>query len=144
MTIPLWVLFAFALWTIAVLMAGVGLRRWSLILTGRAQLTDFPADMPHGGPAYRRAMRAHANCVENLPVYGALVFVIFAAKMSAPILDTLALVFITARIGQSLVHMLFAESNVTVLVRFTLFFSQIVAMLWMAVEIINHASPSGT
>jgi hypothetical protein len=138
MTIPLWVLLAFAVWTIVVLMVGIGIRRWSLILTGRAALTDFPADQPHGSLAYRRAVRAHANCVENLPVYGAIVFAAFAAQASSPRLDTLALVFIAARVCQTLVHTLLVETNTTVLIRFVFFLTQIVAMLWMAAEIVAH------
>jgi hypothetical protein len=139
MSVPQWVLLAFAVWTIAVLMTGIGIRRWSLILTGRAQLTDFPADTPHGSTAYRRAVRAHANCVENLPVYGAIVFAAYAAQVSAPVIDALALAFIVARVCQTLVHTLFVETNATVLVRFVFFLTQIVAMLWMAAEIAFRA-----
>lgn len=140
MTTPLWVLLALAVWTLAVLMVGVGIRRWSLILTGRAQLTDFPADMPHGTPAYRRAMRAHANCVENLPVYGAIALTISAAGADSFALDALALTVLGARIVQSLVHTLFAETNATVFVRFSFFFAQVIAMLWMAGEVAVHAA----
>lgn len=140
MTIPLWVLLAFAVWTIAVLMTGIGIRRWALILTGQAQLTDFPADVPNGSTAYRRAVRAHANCVENLPVYGAVALCTFAAQATTPLLDALALAFIAARVCQSLVHMLFAETNITVLIRFTFFLAQLVAMLWMAWEVVRHVS----
>ena len=136
MTTPVWVLLSFALWTIAVLLAGIGVRRWSLILTGRAQLTDFPADQPHGTPAYRRAMRAHANCVENLPVYGAIVFALFAAQLSSNTLDALAVVFLVARICQSLVHMVLEETNTTVAVRFGFFFVQVAVMIWMAAVVI--------
>jgi uncharacterized MAPEG superfamily protein len=139
MTTPLWVLLAFALWTLVVLMAGIGIRRWALILGGRAALTDFPADVAHGSPAYRRAVRAHANCVENLPVYGALAVTAFAAKITGTI-DTLAIVFIAARICQTLVHTSFVETNTTVFVRFLFFFTQIVAMFWMAAEVVRHVS----
>jgi hypothetical protein len=140
MTIPLWVLLAFAVWTIAVLLTGIGIRRWALILAGRAQLTDFPADQPHGSLAYRRAVRAHANCVENLPVYGAIALCTYTAQVSAPVVDTLALAFIAARVCQSLVHMLSAETNLTVFVRFAFFLAQLVAMLCMAWEIVRHVS----
>jgi hypothetical protein len=141
MTTPLWVLLGFALWTIAVLLAGIGVRRWSLILTGRAQLTDFPADTPHGSPAYRRAIRAHANCVENLPVYGAIVFALFAAQIGSPTLDTLAVVFLIARICQSSVHLVLIETNTTVAIRFGFFFIQLAIMLWMAATVIAaHAA----
>jgi uncharacterized MAPEG superfamily protein len=61
-------------------------------LSGRAKLNEFPADVPHGSARYRRAMRAHANCVENLPVYTAVVVAITAAGVMSPVLDLLALV----------------------------------------------------
>ncbi len=140
MSIPLWVLLAFACWTLLVLMIGVGIRRWTLILTGRAQLTDFPADVAHGSTAYRRAMRAHANCVENLPVYGAIVLTAFAAHVASPTMDWLTLVFMGARVCQTIVHMAFAETNATVLARFSFFFVQIVTMGWMAAEIASTST----
>lgn len=144
MTTPLWVLLAFAVWTLVVLMVGVGIRRWSLILTGRAQLTDFAADVAHGSTAYRRAMRAHANCVENLPVYSAIALTAFAAQATSSLLDALAIAVIVARIGQTLVHTIFVETNATVLIRFLLFFAQVIAMLWMATEVVSHAATSQT
>jgi hypothetical protein len=140
MTMPLWILLGFALWTLVVLLVGIGIRRWSLILTGRAQLTDFPADTAHGSVAYRRAVRAHLNCVENLPVYGAIAVTAFAAQVTTPTMDTLAVVFMAARMSQTLVHVSVIETNVTVLVRFIFFLIQIIAMFWMAAEVIGHAS----
>ncbi len=140
MTTPLWVLLGFAVWTLAVLMAGIGIRRWTLIFAGKAQLTDFPADTPHGSAAYRRAVRAHANCVENLPVFGAIVLVAFAARVDTQTLDTLAQAFIVARIAQTLTHTLLAESNATVLIRFLFFLAQIVCMFWMSAEIVASAA----
>ena len=113
---------------------------WALILTGRAQLTEFPADMPHGSAAYRRAVRAHANCVENLPVFGAIALATFAASVGGALVDGLAVCFIVARICQSFVHMTFEETNTTVFIRFLFFLTQIVAMLWMALEVVRHAS----
>jgi uncharacterized MAPEG superfamily protein len=141
MTTPLWVFLAFAMWTLAVLLAGIGVRRWTLIFTGRAQLTDFPAGTPHGTAGYHRAMRAHANCVENLPVFGAIALTAFAAQTQAPIVDTLAVVFLAARLAQTLTHTVFTETNTTVLIRFLFFMAQIVCMVWMAAEIALTASP---
>lgn len=135
MTTPLWVFLAFAMWTLAVLLAGIGVRRWTLIFTGRAQLTDFPAGTPHGTPGYWRAMRAHANCVENLPVFGAIAVTAFATQTQTVIIDWLAVTFLAARIAQTLTHTLFTETNTTVLIRFLFFMAQIVCMIWMAAEI---------
>lgn len=135
MTTALWTVVAFAAWTLIVLMFGVGTPRWYLIFSRRAALTSFPADMPHGSDAYRRAMRAHANCVENLPVYAAIVLSAKAAQLLPPHMEMLAFGFIACRVAQSCIHMLLPETNSTVAVRFTLFFAQIVAMVWMIISI---------
>ena len=131
MTLPLWTLLGFAGWTLLVLLAGVGVRRWSLIFARKASLTSFPADTPHGSPAYRRAMRAHANCVENLPVFGAIILTAAVAKLAPPHMDMLAGLTLAARVLQSLVHMLLPETNATVALRFLLFFAQLLAMFAM-------------
>jgi uncharacterized membrane protein YecN with MAPEG domain len=131
MTTALWTLIAFAAWTLFVLMFGVGTRRWYLIFSRRAALTSFPADMAHGSAAYRRAVRAHANCVENLPVYAAIVLSAQAARLVPVHMDMLALALILCRIAQSCIHMLLPETNSTIALRFTFFFAQILAMIWM-------------
>lgn len=135
MTTALWTVIAFASWTLSVLMFGVGTRRWYLILSHRAALTSFPADMAHGNTAYRRAMRAHANCVENLPVYAAIVLSAEAARLVPLHMDTLALAVIACRITQSCIHMLLPETNSTIAVRFSFFFAQVAAMIWMIISI---------
>jgi uncharacterized MAPEG superfamily protein len=126
MTIPLWVLLGFAGWTLATLLGTIGFYRWSRILTGRANLNEFPADIPHGDEWYRRAMRSHANCVENLPIYTALVVVMVATDTRSPILDILAILLLVARLLQTIIHIGFEQSNVVVGFRFFFFFVQIV------------------
>lgn len=132
MTVPVAVLLAFALWTLLVLFFTVGVYRWTRILSRRAQLTEFPADQPHGEDWYRRAMRAHANCVENLPVYGAIVVAIVATGVSSPLLDALAVVLLVARVGQTLVHVALRQTNAVIGVRFSFFAIQAACMLGMA------------
>jgi uncharacterized MAPEG superfamily protein len=139
MTTPQWTVVAFAAWTLIVLIFGVGTRRWYLILSREAAIASFPADTPHGSPAYRRAMRAHANCVENLPVYGAIVLVAEIARLVPAHMDTLALVVMACRIMQSTIHVLLPETNSTVTVRFTFFLAQIAVMIWMMVGIVSLA-----
>ena len=128
MTVPLWVLLGFAAWTLAVLMGSVGIYRWSRILTGRASVREWRADIAQGSDWYQRAMRAHMNCVENLPVYGAVVFAAFATGVSGPGLDRLALAFLAARICQSLLHVGLPQTEAIAALRFTLFFVQVVCM----------------
>ena len=135
MSLSLWMLLAFACWTLLVLLVGVGMRRWLLILQGRAALTSFPGDTPHGSQAYRQAMRAHANCVENLPVFGAIVLVGAFAQRLTPTMDMLAVAFMAARVAQTSIHMALPETNATIAMRFSFFLIQLVAMTVMAVQI---------
>jgi uncharacterized MAPEG superfamily protein len=131
MSVALWMLLAFAGWTLLVLMAGVGVARWSLIFAGRAALTSFPGDTPHGSPPYRRAVRAHANCVENLPVFGAIVLTAAVAELTPPHMDALAIATMAGRIAQTSIHMLLPETNATIALRFSFFLLQVLAMIAM-------------
>jgi hypothetical protein len=54
--------------------------------------------------------------------------------------DQLAVAVLVARIGQSLTHMAFPETNVSVGIRFTFFAVQLFAMLWMAVLVAVNAA----
>jgi uncharacterized MAPEG superfamily protein len=139
MSMPVLVLLGFAAWTLVVLMGSVGVYRWSRILTGRASVREWRADVPQGSEWYQRAMRAHMNCVENLPVYGAIVLAAFATGVSGRDLDGLALVLLAARIGQSLVHIGAKQTEPVAVVRFTLFFVQIVCMAAMVMLIAARA-----
>jgi uncharacterized MAPEG superfamily protein len=139
MSVPVAVLLAFAVWTLLTLFCSVGVYRWSRILSGRAQLRDFPAEAPEGPDWYKRAMRAHANCVENLPVYGAIVVAIAATGASGPTLDALAITLIVARVCQTLVHVAFEQTNRVIAARFAFFFTQAACMLATAGILVARA-----
>jgi uncharacterized MAPEG superfamily protein len=125
-------LLAFATWTLLLMTIGVGVYRWVLILLGAAELTSFPGDTPHGHVAYRRVVRAHANCLENLPVFAVIVLVGAVTGLHPAGTDALAAMTMGARIVQSSVHMLFREQNTTVAVRFSFFLVQVAAMIVMS------------
>ena len=133
MTIPVYALLAFATWTYLLLFSTVGWYRWSRILTGKAPISSFKAANPEGSDWYLRAMRAHANCVENLPVFAAVVFAIFAANISTDAINTLAVIVPIARIGQTLIHVTFTETNTSVSVRVAFFLVQVICVLAMVV-----------
>lgn len=139
MPIPVWVLLGFAAWTLLMLFATVGVYRWSRILTGRTEIATWRADEPQGDEWYRRAMRAHMNCVENLPVYTAIVVVMLAARVTSPVLDALAITVLLARICQSAVHLLFKQTNFIAGLRFAFYFAQALAMIAMGVFIAIRA-----
>ena len=131
MTTPVWALLGFATWTLVLLLATVGVYRWSRILTGRVPIGNFRADQIEGSDWYRRAMRAHANCVENLPVFGAIVFALYVGNVSGDLVNKLAVAVIIARVAQSLVHVCLVQSNTVASIRFAFFFVQIVAFFWL-------------
>lgn len=132
MTTPLWMLMGFAVWTVIVLIAGVGAYRFKQVFSGKAKPADFPGGVIEGDPYYCRSIRAHANCLENLPVFAALVLIAAVVQIDMPRLDQLAIAVLLARIGQSLIHLALPVSNTTVQIRGLLFIVQIIAFLWMA------------
>ena len=139
MSIAVGALLAFAVWTIAVLTFTIGVIRWRLIFAGRAELKSFPGDEPHGSQFYRRAVRAHANCVENLPVFAAIVFVAQVSGLHAAVFDNLAVATVVARVGQTSTH-LSSGSNTAIGIRFSFLSVQLVAFYWMSGLIVAHAA----
>ena len=131
MNLPVLVLLGFAVWTLIILSVGVGGYRWALILSGRASVAGWRADAPQGADWYQRTMRAHMNCVENLPVYGAIVVALTVAGLRSPFVDGLSEAMLAARIGQTLVHVALRQTNAVVSVRFALFSIQVICMFAM-------------
>jgi uncharacterized MAPEG superfamily protein len=66
-------------------------------------------------------MRAHANCVENLPVFDVIVFALYVAGVAGPTVNWLSIGVLAARIAQSLVHVCFVPTNTVTAVRFAFF-----------------------
>lgn len=133
MTVPIAVLLAFAGWTLATLTVAIGWYRWSRILTGRAAIHEFEGGARQPTGWSQRAHRAHANCLENLPLYTAVVVAIVATGATHPALDPLALVLIAARVAQTSTHIVFDQTARAVSVRFGFFFTQIACMVAMGV-----------
>ncbi len=116
-----------------VLTAGIAPYRVGSVLAGKARPNSFPADQPHGPEWYRRLLRAHVNCVENLPLFGAVVLVGHVASVRDGTFDTLALVYLGCRVGQTIAHVSSGRSLV-VNVRFAFFLAQLgalAAMMWI-------------
>jgi uncharacterized MAPEG superfamily protein len=131
MTTPLLTLLGFALWTLLLLMFTVGVYRWRLIFSGGAEIHTFAADAPTGADWYRRATRAHVNCVENLPVFGSIVLVLSLVGVKGQLVDVLCCVVLAARVCQTSVHVGFVQTARAVSIRFSFFTLQLVSMLWL-------------
>ena len=133
MTIPQWTLLGFAAWTLALLMATVGVYRWGNILFAKAAIASFRSDALEGAGWYQRGTRAHANCIENLPVFGAIVYLITAIGLEGPMVDALCIATLAARIVQSCVHISHEQTNAFVAVRFSFYSVQLVSFLVLIV-----------
>src|SRR5690349_14149120 len=132
MTIPQWTLLGFAAWTLALLMATVGVYRWGNIIFAKAGIASFRSDALEGAGWYQRGTRAHANCIENLPVFGVIVYLISVTGLQGPLIDALGLATLAARIIQSLVHIPHVQTNAFVAVRFSFYSVQLVSFLVLA------------
>ena len=73
------------------------------------------------------------NCVENLPVYTAIVVVILATRTDTPVLDALAITILIARIFQTLIHLSLEQTNIVAAIRFAFFLIQAACMIAMGV-----------
>jgi uncharacterized MAPEG superfamily protein len=114
-------------------MATVGVYRWVAILFSNVPIASFRSDQLEGDDWYRRGTRAHANCVENLPVFGAIVFVISALGIDGPAVNALSIIVLIARVCQSLVHVSHVQTGRFVAIRFTFFCVQLICFLALIV-----------
>lgn len=128
MTTSATVLVLLIAWTLFLLIL-MEVIRTGLVLGGRKKSNEFVTDNANLSPFMQRLARAHANCLENLPVFGGLLLVAIAAQRSG-ITDPLAPWLLGARIVQSCIH-LASTSVMAVNVRFTAFVVQIaIAVFW--------------
>jgi uncharacterized MAPEG superfamily protein len=129
MTVTLQALLGFIAWTLFLLVLMEGIRSW-LVATGVVPANGFNPDNSNLSPFMRRLARAHANCLEGLPIFGGLMLVAVVADRSA-ITAPLARVLLAARIVQSLIH-LASTSPAAVTARFIAFGVQMaIAVYWV-------------
>ncbi|MBI5505250.1 MAG: MAPEG family protein [Deltaproteobacteria bacterium] len=136
MTTPLYSLMGFVFWTVALVLS-IGAIRISHVVTGKAAANSFPAGQPHGSDFYWRLNRAHLNCLENLPLFAAVVLTGHVSGLTAPLFGTLASTYAFARVGQTIAHVS-SPGVVAVNVRFTFFFVQVVCLIWMALMVVER------
>ena len=100
LTTPLLCLLAIVAWTIALVVA-LTIARLRYLARG-GSVRDF--GVPDDRRAIWRLFRAHANCVENLPLFASVVLVGAAAGREGSTLNFLAVAYLLARVAQSLFH----------------------------------------
>ena len=122
------VLGLFIAWTLLLLVLMESIRSHRVV-TGRTRANEFRPDNGNLSPFMQRLARAHANCVESLPVFGGLL-VLALVTGRAGITDPLAPWFLLARVVQSGAH-LASLSVVAVNLRFAAFAVQMgIGVYW--------------
>lgn len=119
----------FIAWSL-LLLVWMEVLRTQLVLRGRVPANGFRPDNAGLSPFMQRLARAHANCVESLPIFGGLLLVAIATGRTG-ITDTLAGLFLAARIFQSVIHLL-SLSAFAVTIRFSAFAVQMAIGLYWA------------
>lgn len=123
-------LLGFIGWTLALLVLMEGIRT-RLVMTGAVAANGFDPGNSNLSPFMQRLARAHANCLEGLPIFGGLLLLAVVAGKAA-VTDPLAFVLLGARIVQSLIH-LASTAPAAVQARFMAFAVQVgIAMYWVA------------
>ena len=115
-------------WTL-ILLSLMELIRTKLVLTGAVPANGFNPENSNLSAFMQRLARAHANCVEGLPVFGGLLLLATLTGKGS-VTDPLAYVFLGARVVQSLLH-LASLSPAAVTARFSAFAVQLgIAVYW--------------
>ncbi len=135
MSTSLLALLGFVAWTLSLLVLMELIRTW-LVVSGAVPANGFDPQNSRLSPFMQRLARAHANCIEGLPIFGGLLVVAILAGKSA-LTDPLAYVFLGARIAQSLVH-LASTSVVAVTTRFALFAVQMAIGVYWVILLHGH------
>ena len=124
----------FIAWALALLVL-MELLRGFLVMFKGVPANQFTPDNANLSPFMQRLARAHANCLEGLPVFGGLLLLALLTEQTA-ITDPLAYVFLAARLVQSCIH-LASQSVVAVFCRFAAFAVQLVIGMWWAARLLG-------
>jgi uncharacterized MAPEG superfamily protein len=124
---------AFIAWTLALLVLMEALRS-KLVLTREVAANSFRPDNANLSPFMQRLARAHANCLEGLPIFGGLMLVALITARTS-ITDPLAFVLLGARVLQSSIH-LASISAAAVTLRFLAFGVQMAIAAYWAVRLL--------
>ena len=133
MTPTLLALTGFVAWALLLLVL-MEIIRSKLVVTGAVPANGFRPDNSNLSPFMQRLARAHANCLEGLPIFGGLMLIAVIAGKSS-VTDPLAFAFLAARIVQTLIH-LGSISAPAVTVRFCAFVVQIGIGVYWAIRLL--------
>ena len=121
-------LLGFITWTLLLLVL-MEIIRSKMVLLKEVAPNGFNPENSNLSPFMQRLARAHANCIESLPIFGGLMVVALITS-NAMVTNNLAYVLLGARVIQSLIH-LASLSSLAVTLRFSAFAVQMaIAVYW--------------
>lgn len=126
----------YAAWTLLLLIAIAALRT-SETLARRRPRNGFAVFGEDVSAFSERLCRAHANCYENLPAFATLALVAITSGRGH-VTDPLALWLVSARVGQSVTHLI-STRDWALNLRFVFFVAQMLVPLWWAVSLMRLA-----
>jgi len=126
------VLLGLVAWTLILLIVMEGLRA-RLVASKAIASNAFRPDNANLSPFMQRLARAHANCVESLPVFATLLIAALITGRTA-ITDPLAPWLLAARVVQSGAHLSSGGAFATNL-RFAAFVVQVAIAVWWLVAL---------
>lgn len=98
-------LLLFAAWTLILMFTYVGYRV-ALVLAMKKPANSWGRGLPTDDPPFiTRAQHAHLNCLENLPIFAAIVLA-GVALGKAGVVDQVAAFVLYARLAQSVTHLI--------------------------------------
>ena len=133
MTPTLVALAGFIAWSLLLLVV-MEVIRSKLVLTRAVTANAFVPDNANLSSFMQRLARAHANCLEGLPIFGGLMLVAAVAGKSG-VTDPLAYAFLCARVLQSLIHLV-SLSATAVTLRFCAFAVQMAIGVYWAIRLL--------
>jgi uncharacterized MAPEG superfamily protein len=128
------VLVLFIAWTLALLVLMEVVRSYRVV-TGKTRSNEFNPENSNLSPFMQRLARAHANCLEGLPIFGGLLLVALVTGRTG-VTDPLAPWLLAARVMQSSIH-LASLSVMAVNARFTFFAVQVLIAVYWAWALLN-------
>ena|SRR5580765_771316 len=123
----------FVSWSLFLLVL-MELIRSKLVVAGAIPANGFDPANSNLSPFMQRLARAHANCIEGLPIFGGLMLIASVSGRTV-ITDPLALVFLATRITQSVIH-LSSLSAPAVILRFSAFAMQMAIAIYWAIRLL--------
>ncbi len=126
----------FVAWAL-LLMVLMEVMRSKLVLQRAVAANEFKPDNSNLSPFMQRLARAHANCIENIPLLGGLLLIAVASDRQYAT-DPLAMALVAARIIQSLIH-LASGSSLAASLRFLAFAAQLAIGLYWVFRLLTTA-----